>query len=325
MCKKIHILRNLMAGAALISLILPLAGASASDDSWPQGPVSFVMHTQAGGSADVFIRALSESLEPHIGQPIVVINSPGGAGAAQMSRLKSASPDGLTLGINTLSHFTGMLTNLNDVFTLDDFSWIASTQEDVHIVFTNQTSEIDSLEPLVNKAKESDDKISVGGFGPRGSTQNIAISMLENTADIEFEWIAYNGSPDIVAAVMGGHVDVGVSNLSALKTFFDAERIQGVGVIADERLASLPDVPTFAEQGIDVDASWVQVRGVFGPAGIPVETQQQIADAFHEVMRTEHYQTYARNAGVSDSWMGPEEYTEFASQISEVARAALDK
>ncbi|MCC5901543.1 MAG: tripartite tricarboxylate transporter substrate binding protein [Halomonas sp.] len=318
-------LRKLIVGAALISLALPLTAANASDDSWPQGPVSFVMHTQAGGSADVFIRTLAESLEPQIGQPIVVINSPGGAGATQMSRLKGANPDGLTLGINTLSHFTGMLTNLNGVFALDDFSWIASTQEDVHIVFANQTSEINSIDTLINKAKEGGGKVSVGGFGPRGSTQNIAISMLENAADVEFEWIAYNGTPDIVAAVMGGHVDVGVSNLSALKTFFDAERIQGLGVIADERLASLPNVPTFSEQGVDVDASWVQVRGVFGPEGIPVATQHQIADAFHKAMRTEHYQTYARNAGISDSWMGPEEYTEFASRISEVARTELSQ
>ncbi|MGO2240357.1 MAG: Bug family tripartite tricarboxylate transporter substrate binding protein [Halomonas sp.] len=318
-------LRKLIAGVACISLALPLTAVNASDDSWPQGPVSFVMHTQAGGSADVFIRTLAESLEPQIGQPIVVINSPGGAGATQMSRLKSANPDGLTLGINTLSHFTGMLTNLNGVFALDDFSWIASTQEDVHIVFANQTSEIDSIDTLINKAKEGSGQVSVGGFGPQGSTQNIAMSMLENATNVEFEWIAYNGTPDIVAAVMGGHVDVGVSNLSALKTFFDAERIQGLGVVADERLASLPNVPTFSEQGVDVDASWIQVRGVFGPEGIPVATQHQIADAFHKAMQTEHYQTYARNAGISDSWMGPEEYTEFASRISEVARAELGR
>lgn len=316
---------KLIAGAALISLALPITAVNASDDSWPQGPVNFVMHTQAGGSADVFIRTLAESLEPQIGQPIVVINSPGGGGAAQMTRLKSARPDGLTLGINTLSHFTGMLTNLSDVFSLDDFSWIASTQEDVHVVFTKHQAEIDSIISLIDNAKESGKKVSIGGFGPRGSTQHIAISMLESAADVEFEWIAYNGTPDIIAAVMGGHVDVGVSNLSALNSFFDAERIQGLGVIADERLTNLPDVPTFAEKGIDVDTSWLQVRGVFGPAGIPIETQQQIADAFHEAMKTEHYQTYAQNAGIADSWMGPDEYIEFASRISEVARAELAK
>ncbi|BBI54181.1 hypothetical protein HORIV_66020 [Vreelandella olivaria] len=58
---------------------------------------------------------------------------------------------------------------------------------------------------------------------------------------------------------------------------------------------------------------------------MPMELQQQIADAFHEAMKTEHYQAYARSAGVTDSWMGPEEYTEFAYQISEVAQQELDK
>lgn len=314
-------------GAAAVSLLSTAATGSlavAGENDWPTGTVNFVMHTQAGGSADVFIRTLAETMESQIGEKIVVINSPGGGGATQMSRIRNAKPDGLTLGINTLSHFTGMLTNLNGVFELDDFDWIASAQEDVHIVFSRSETGIESVGELIEKAGNGSEKVSVGGFGPEGSTQNIAISMLENEADVEFEWIAYNGTPDIIAAVMGGHVDVGISNLSALKSFFDADRIQGVGVIAEERLEGLPDVPTFAEQGVDVDTGWVQVRGVFGPAGIPVETQQQIADAFHEAMRSEHYMEYARNAGVTDSWMGPEEYTEFARRISEVAQGELE-
>ena len=315
-------------GAAAVSLLTAMSAgglAVADDNAWPAGPVNFVMHTQAGGSADVFVRTLAETMESQIGQQIVVINSPGGAGATQMSRIRNAKPDGLTLGINTLSHFTGMLTNLNGVFELDDFSWIASAQEDVHIVFSRSETGIESVGELVEKAGNGSGKVSVGGFGPEGSTQHIAIAMLENEADVEFEWIAYNGTPDIIAAVMGGHVDVGISNLSALKSFFDAGRIQGIGVIADERLEGLPDVPTFAEQGFDIDTGWVQVRGVFGPAGIPMETQQQIADAFHEAMRSEHYQEYSRNAGVTDSWMGPEEYTEYARRISEVAKIEMER
>ncbi|MDX5376326.1 MAG: tripartite tricarboxylate transporter substrate binding protein [Halomonas sp.] len=311
--------------ASMLTVTAAGGVAIADDNDWPTGTVNFVMHTQAGGSADVFIRTLAETMEPMIGQQIVIINSPGGAGATQMSRIRSAKPDGLTLGINTLSHFTGMLTNLNGVFALDDFDWIASAQEDVHIVFSRSETGIESVGELIEKAGNGSEKVSIGGFGPRGSTQNIAISMLENEADVEFEWIAYNGTPDIIAAVMGGHVDVGISNLSALKSFFDADRIQGVGVIADERLEGLPDVPTFAEQGVDIDTGWVQVRGVFGPAGIPMETQQKIAETFHEAMRSEHYQEYARNAGVTDSWMGPEEYTEFARRISEVAKGELEK
>lgn len=315
----------LLSSIAAASLVPVSTIATADDSEWPQDTVRIIMHTKAGGSADVFMRTLAESLEPQIGQSIAIINSPGGGGASQMSRVRSAEPDGLTLAVNTLSHFTGMLTNLEGVFSIDDFSWIATAQSDPNLIWTRTDSPISDLDDLINEAKQRDGKVTVGGFGPQGSTQHIGMSMLENVADVEFEWVPFNATPDIVAAVLGGHIDVGMSNLSGAQAYFDAGRLKGLGVHGEERLESLPDVATFEEQGYDVDSSWVQVRGIFGPAGMPMELQQQIADAFHEAMKTEHYQAYARSAGVTDSWMGPEEYTEFAYQISEVAQQELDK
>lgn len=315
--------RRLTGLFALVFAATTFVGTAQAESDWPTGNVKVIMHTKAGGSSDVFIRTLAESLEPIIGQSIVVINSPGGAGASQMSRIRPAAPDGLTLGVNTLTHFTGMLTNLKGTFEIDDFSWIAAAQEDPNLIFAREGSDIKSLDDMVEKAKQGDGEVNVGGFGPVGSTQSIAISMLENEAGVKFNWVAFNSTPDIIAAVLGGHVDVGVSNLSGTKTFFDANRIQGVGVLAKERLEGLPELATFAEQGYDADASWVQVRGIFGPAGIPMETQKEIAAAFHKAMRTEQYQQYARNSGVTDSWLGPKEYTEFVNNVSKVAEREL--
>ncbi len=89
--------------------------------------------------------------------------------------------------------------------------------------------------------------------------------------------------------------------------------------LAGERLEGMPDLPTFAEQGVDVSSDWIQVRGVFGPKDMPMELQQKVADAFHEAMRAESYQNYARSTGVTDSWMGPADYADFVSKISDVA------
>lgn len=322
---KRNVISKILLGATVISVMATSAMVSASEEEWPQDTVRVIMHTKAGGSADVFMRTLAESLEPQIGQSIAVVNSPGGGGASQMTRVRSSAPDGLTLAVNTLSHFTGMLTNLEGVFSIDDFSWIASAQADPNLIWTRSDSPLDDLDALIEEARQRDGKVTVGGFGPQGSTQHIGLSMLENVAEVEFEWVPFNATPDIIAAVLGGHIDVGMSNLSGAQAYFDAGRLKGLGVHGEERLESLPDVATLEEQGYDVDSSWVQVRGIFGPDDMPMELQQQIADAFHEAMRTEHYQAYARSAGVTDSWMGPEEYTEFAYQISETAQKELDK
>ncbi|MCR4265175.1 tripartite tricarboxylate transporter substrate binding protein [Nitratireductor sp. ZSWI3] len=294
-----------------------------AQDNWPDGPLEVVMHTKPGGTSDIFIRTLAQSLEPQIGQPIVVTNAPGGGGATQMAKVRSAKADGLTLGINTLTHFTSMQTNLKGTFSPDDFSWIASVQEDPILFFVREDSPYQTFADVIAAARENPATISIGGFGPVGSMQHIGTSILENATDTKFNWIGYESTPDILTALLGGHVDIGVSNLGPTAPYFEAGRIRGLGVLNNERLEGLPELATFGEQGIDVDTSWIQVRGVFGPKGMPMELQQQIADAFHDAMKADSYQNYARSTGVSDSWMEPADYSDFVSNISEVARTQL--
>ncbi|PLY00748.1 MAG: tripartite tricarboxylate transporter substrate binding protein, partial [Desulfuromonas sp.] len=142
--------------------------------------------------------------------------------------------------------------------------------------------------------------------------------------DIKFNWVGFSSTPDIMTALLGGHVDVGITNGGPLKPFVESGRVKCIAVLGDKRLAPpLDKIKTFGEQGVEVDTSWVQVRGVYGPKGIPMELQQQIADAFHEAMKSESYQKYRESTGVTDSWMGPKEYTAFVKNISTTAEKQL--
>ncbi|MCG6904966.1 MAG: tripartite tricarboxylate transporter substrate binding protein [Rhodobacter sp.] len=311
-----------LVGAAAFAI--GLSGPAMAQDTWqPTGPVNFVLHTKPGGGVDVFSRTLAKELEPIINQTIVVVNTPGGGGASQMAKVRAAKPDGLTLGVNTVTHFTGMLTNLRGTFSPDDFEWIALAQEDPIMFFVSKESELNDMKDLVALAKENGGEVNIGGFGPVGSMQNIGMTMLEESAGVKFNWVAFESTPDIIAAVLGGHVDVGVSNLGPALTFFEADRLKGLGVLGEKRLKTLPDMQTFGEQGFEVDTSWIQVRGVFGPKGMPLELQQQIADAIHKAMAADSYQTYARAAGVEDSDYGPEKYAVFVKNLTKVAEAQL--
>lgn len=301
-----------------------VAGLAAAEEGWkPSGPVSFVMHTKPGGGTDVMVRALAESLEPMIGRTLVVDNAPGGGGATQMAKVRAAAPDGLTLGVNTMSHFTAFLTNLDGVFSEDDFAWIALMQIDPILVFSEKDSAVTSITDLVELARSKPGQVNIGGFGPVGSMQHLGMTMLEQEAGVTFNWVAFESTPDIIAAVLGGHVDVGVANLGPVIEYFEAERLKGIGVLGDDRLASVPDMPTFGEQGFNVDTSWLQVRGVFGPKDMDPALQRQIADAIFNAMEAETYQTYARSAGVEDGTQGPVEYTAFVKRVLEIAETQL--
>lgn len=317
--------RNWIGAAALIAAA-GLTGPAQAQEGWhPEGPVNVVLHTQPGGGTDVFIRTLAEALEPAIGQPIVVVNAPGGGGATQMNRVRSAAPDGLTLGVNTISHFTGMLTNLKGVFSPDDFSWIALTQVDPILFFVNSDSPFNNLQDLVAYAREHEGEVNIGGFGPVGSMQSIGTSMLEDAAGVKFNWVGHQSTPEVMTALLGNHIDVGVSNLGPTSQFFESGRVKALGVLGEARLDVLPDVETFDEQGFDVDESWVQIRGVFGPADMPMELQQQIADAIFKAMSSDIYQEYARQAGVIDGDLGPEAYRAFVDRTLTTAEKELGK
>lgn len=311
-----------LAGVALLA-----AAPVSAQTAWkPEGPVNVVMHTKPGGTADIFIRTLAEALEPAIGQPLVVVNAPGGAGAAQMATVRKADPDGLTLGVNTVSHFTGMLTNLKGVFAIDDFSWIAAAQIDPILIFSRTGTDINSIDDLVRLAKErGDGVINIGGFGPIGSMQQIGISMFEESAGVKLNWVGFEATPDIVTALLGGHVDAGVGNLGATMAFFESDRLVPLAVLGPHRLDNIPDVPTITEAGFPVNPEWQQVRGIFGPKDMDPVLQQQIADAFHEAMKSESYQAYAKSSGVVDSDMGPEAYTQYVKNLSDVALVNLKR
>ncbi|PIV75717.1 MAG: tripartite tricarboxylate transporter substrate binding protein [Rhodobacteraceae bacterium CG17_big_fil_post_rev_8_21_14_2_50_65_11] len=322
---KIWNFKTALVGAACAGVLsLGLAGPAAAQEGWkPTGPVNFVMHTKPGGGTDVMIRSLAHSLEPMIGQTVVVVNAPGGGGATQMAKVAASAPDGLTLAVNTVSHFTSMLTNLKGTFAPEDFEWIALMQVDPILFFAAKESPLKDMKDLVELARSKEGQINIGGFGPVGSMQNIGMSMLEQAAGVRFNWVAFESTPDIIAAVLGGHVDVGVANLGPVIEYFAADRLKGLGVLGDNRLSSVPDMQTFGEQGYTVDTSWLQVRGVFGPKGIDPALQQQIADAIFRAMEAETYQTYARAAGVEDGAFGPVEYTAFVKNIMTIAEEQL--
>lgn len=196
-------------------------------------------------------------------------------------------------------------------------------QVDPILVFAENDPALTGMADMVELARSKDGQVNIGGFGPVGSMQHLGMTMLEQEAGVTFNWVAFESTLDIIAAVLGGHVDVGVANLGPVIEYFEAGRLKGLGVLGDKRLPSVPDMQTVGEQGFNVDTSWLQVRGVFGPKGMDPALQKQIADTIFTEMEAETYQAYARSAGVEDGSHGPVEYTAFVKRIMTIAETQL--
>lgn len=287
-----------------------LSGPAAAEDpaKWPSRPIEIVVQNAPGGASDVFARMLARAAEPIFGQPVVVVNKAGGGGATQMAAVKAARPDGYTIGVNTLSHFTAMLTNLKGTFKPADFSWIALLQNDAHVLFVRADSPDKDFASLVARVKANGGTITTGGYGAVGSIANIATQLVSDSAGIGVNWVGYNGSPEAIAGLLGGHVELGVANPGPVMEFARSGRVRILGILATERSPVLPDVATFSELGYAADGNWQQIRGIYGPAGIPAEIQQKIADGLIRASQTPEFAKYQADVGIVGAALGPQDY-----------------
>ncbi|QHJ70131.1 tripartite tricarboxylate transporter substrate binding protein [Planococcus halotolerans] len=289
-------------------------------ENFPEKPVTIVVHTSAGGPTDLMARELAKAAEPILGEKILIENRPGGSGATQMAGVKSAEADGYTLGTMTPSQIGLIEGTLKEQYSLEDFSWISRTQIDPYVIVVNEKSPFNTLEELVAFAKENPGDLKVGGYGASGSGHNVAWNIFADKAGIEGTWAAYESTGDAVTAILGNHIDVANSNPGQVSQYVDSGDLKVLGVMNDERLEELPEVPTYKEAGFEVDTTWSQFRGIFGPAGMNEEVQSKLSEVFAEAMETEGYKDYMKKTQMVYGSMGHEEYSEYVQKQSDLTK-----
>lgn len=291
---------------------------SAEAGNFPEEDITIVVHTSAGGPTDLMARELGSAVESIIDQNVVIENLPGGSGATQMSEIASAENNGYTLGTMTPSQMGLLNGTLADQYSLEDFSWITRTQIDPYIIAVHEDSEFETLEDLVSYAEENPNDLNVGGYGGTGSGHNIAFNIFSESANIETNWTAYESTGDAVTALLGQHVDVINSNPGEVSQYVESGEVRILGVMAEEELAEMPDVPTYEEAGYDVDTDWSQFRGIYAPADVPDDVKENLSELFIEAMETEEYQEYMTNAQMQEGSMTNQEYDEFIQNQDEL-------
>jgi len=307
------------------TLLIGLATTVQAADDFPSKPITILVHTGPGSSTDIFARELAMAAEPVFGKPVVVVNRPGGSGATQMALLKEAKPDGYTVGVNTASHLTAMRTNLKDVYKWQDFAWISLNQLDPYITVVSADSPYKTLQDLFEAGKKSGSTLKVGGFGTVGAAHNIAFNMLAHEADTPFTWVSYTGGPQAMTALLGKHIDAVNTNPGPALQFAESGRVRVLGILDDQRADSLKDTPTYKEAGYNVDTTWKQIRGVYGPKDIPLEIQEKLAAGFFKAMEAPSFKKYMDVSAQIAGDKGTTEYAAFIDQMDQLGYEWLKK
>lgn len=278
------------------------APADNTASEWaPTENVTIIVSYKAGSGTDNTARVLTAYAEKYIGKPVIIENLEGGSGSIGWTALQQAKPDGHTLGFLNLPNFNSSITEGLADYTVDDFTPICNHVTETSVVLVKADSPFNTLEDLVQYAKEHPGELKASTNGKRASN-HIGAQMLANTAEFQYVDVPYGGTADQLLALRQGEVDFSVAKVADFTSFTSEVKI--LGVFAPDRLPEYPDVPTVGEQGY-YDKWLGSSRCIAGPAGLPDEIVDFYAKAFEQIMQDPDYLKAAQAAGIGTDYKGP--------------------
>jgi tripartite-type tricarboxylate transporter receptor subunit TctC len=222
-----------------------------------------------GGVADLLARALGQKLTDAWGQQVIIDNRAGGGGVISMQIAAKAAADGYTLLLGSSTQFSinpALRANL-PYDPVRDYTPVTHVAVTPVILTVQSSSPARSLQELIQLAKRPGEMLSYASTG-YGGAPHIAGELLKRIAGISMTHVPFKGGGDSIIALLGGHVQLSVGAVSTAQPHMRAGRLRALGVTTMKRMTAIPEVPTFAEQGLP-GFEVVQWYGVFAPAGLP--------------------------------------------------------
>ncbi|MDY7028293.1 MAG: tripartite tricarboxylate transporter substrate binding protein [Spirochaetota bacterium] len=281
--------------------------ASAGADDFPNKPITFVIPKGAGGSHDAHARIIERFARDHLGQPLIIELKPGGSGAIGSNYVKDARPDGYTLlfGDNGVNTVLPIVENVG--YTRDDFLPVARINYSPTVIVA-APDEWASIDELIADAKKNPGKISYASSGMFNAGHN-AFEVFQDAAGITLNHVPMQGGADPQMAVLAGQVPLCGAFADEILDLIAEGQLVALAVMAGERIAVLPDVPTLMEKGLD--AEWEMHRTVFAPKGTPPEIIAKLDEGFRGICEDPEFIETIEKMGEEVMYMGHEDFQKF--------------
>ncbi|MGC8962440.1 MAG: tripartite tricarboxylate transporter substrate binding protein [Candidatus Bipolaricaulaceae bacterium] len=284
--------------------------------------MEIVAWASPGGGSDLMCRTFAKALEA-VGfpQPLYVVNKPGGSGAVGMTYVQGKPADGYTiLGVTNNLIFTPLATP-GFQYTFRDFEPIIMFGYDPKYIVVSAKSPFQTIEELIAYAKAHPGEVKVGTFGP-GSDDHVVGMMLANVAGVEFNFIPFDSGGEILAALLGGHIDAQIAELSEIKGQLDAGAVRILAVATAERVQALPEVPTLREKGWDVVLP--KFRGFMVKKGTPEEIVKVLTDWAVKAVQSEVFQAYLKAQELQPALVVGADFTKLLEEYEAAVKGVLE-
>ena len=291
--KAVKLVLALLIGSTLLS-----TGYAAD---FPTKEIRLIVPWNVGGSNDISARLISRILSEQ-GINVLVDNVPGATGAIGMTKAATAEPDGYTIGMGTSSTLSMIAQNLTPLRN-DQFAPITRVTTDQLLLLVPADGPA-NLEAFLDTVKKNPGKISIGTPGSNNLNHIFAV-MSGRVVNTDIITVPYTGGSKVVVDLAGKQLDAAVLKPSESKAQIDAGLVRPIGVFANERIKTLPNVPTFKEKGYDVFpyGPLLQMAYLVAPAKTPPAIQERLIAIFSKAIQDPRFKRASEDGGskVDDS------------------------
>ena len=284
--------------AALFATVPLFSALSVQAQPYPNKPIRLIVPFAPGGVTDVSGRIVATALAKRLNQQVIVENKPGASGNIGAQLVSKAAPDGYTL----LLALDGTLVINPHVYertgfdALHDFAPIAKVGDSIIIIVAHPSVGVKTLAEVVALSKSNGKGLEFGTSGT-GSITQVAGELLKQRSGANLVHVPYKGGGPAAADVVAGHIPLAFASASSVTQFLETGRLIPIGVPSAKRSVVFPNVPTFAEagvQGVELN-SWV---GVLAPANTPDAIIKQLNVEINTVLGEPEVKTQLQGYGI---------------------------
>lgn len=304
--------------AALLGLALPAVA------QYPDKPIKMIVPWPPGGVTDTLARFSADQLQRAIGQPVVVENKAGANGIIGTQSAAALAPDGYgMLAVTAETHaINPSVYKPLPYDPLKDFDPVAMVARVSFVLATRADLPPNNVKELVAYAKANPGKLSAASYGV-GSTSHLGLATFEKLTGTNYIHVPFQGVAPAVNALLGGQVDLAFVNAYNVEAHRKAGKVKILGVAGPDRLHTIADVPTMAEQGIEGlhAGNWY---GFVTPHGVPAAAREKLAAELKKVAQSQAFQEKVYSMGVQTEYRDPAQFSAFLKEegqrLGEVVR-----
>lgn len=308
--------RHFVKAAAAAGLAAATYPARAQQPKYPSKPIRFVVPYAAGGGGDVVARMLAQQLTERTGNTVIVENRVGAGGNIGADYVLKSPPDGYTLLNMSSSYPIQAAVSKLPFDPIADMQPVIMISRDPVVVVVNPVSPFKDARDLAEAARKNPDKYTHGSAGV-GSLAHLAMEELTFVMGVKLVHIPYKGSSQAFNDLLGNSVDLMLTSATFAGPFIRSGRVRALGIAGTERVPTLPDVPTFEEQGFR-DYNVVDWKAIAAPKGTPAEVVAWLNTELNAVLKAKAVTDKFRAEGTMAVGGTPEQMMQIVQ--SDIAR-----